>query len=171
MDAVFFAVIANHGYDEWAYCREVLFCDTLSDFCLVELDSLSDGSSLSDHARPLVLNGQELAQNGEEEWIAIGNADGEGIQGSSGPRGERDQEGRVFHYAPTLSGSSGSPLLNEKGQVVALNYGGSERGRDNVGPVNVAIPISYILKRIKQVSLENRHLQERLQKNEINFLQ
>ncbi|MBA2405730.1 MAG: hypothetical protein H0V66_13215, partial [Bdellovibrionales bacterium] len=61
--------------------------------------------------------------------LHIGNAGGLGLQASRG-QGLIISGGEFHHYVPTLNGSSGAPLIDEKGQVIGINWG--HTGKDYV---------------------------------------
>jgi hypothetical protein len=42
---------------------------------------------------------------------------------ASSGRGVKLQGGEFYHFAPTLGGSSGAPIFNDRGYVVGLNWG------------------------------------------------
>lgn len=114
-----FSVRLNHK-SEIVSCERVRFCSRRFDFCVVELGSLSNGNSLGHEVKPLRLS-KNVKTSKDELVLHIGNAAGLGIQASSG-KGLTVKDGEVFHYAPTLGGSSGAPLFNEKGLVVGMNW-------------------------------------------------
>jgi hypothetical protein len=54
--------------------------------------------------------------------LHIGNAAGLGIQASTG-KGISIHNGEFYHYVPTLGGSSGAPIFNDRGYVIGINWG------------------------------------------------
>ena len=75
--------------------------------------------------------------------VALANPAGRGLRATAGyvsagprsfrgPRGRRLREG-VEHTAPVSRGSGGGPLLDERGQVIAINAH-APRGRAGLGP-------------------------------------
>ncbi len=109
----------------YANCEEVLACsapeDSNADWCIFRVGNTSLGQPLSSVSRPLKLsrNGLAVGQNGSGnaflELSQIGNAFGNGIQGSRGKGysfSTSPNFGMKFgHNIPQLPGNSGSPIL------------------------------------------------------------
>ncbi|GEM_PF-2234363 len=139
-------------------CKKVWYCDA-QDFCLAEMNKYKE-KDLSEIVRPLALNSKEESK--AKKLIIVGNAYGLGIQGSSGKDYQYVKKGTVamryrfdenvlVHHTPTLSGSSGSPVFNEKGSVVGLNYANvSEKGYVDEDAFNMAVPSPYIISQLKK---------------------
>lgn len=118
-----FSIKLNHR-EERVECRKVRFCSLRYDYCVVEMKEMSSGAHLGEELRPLRLT--RRARNDRDHlFLHIGNAGGMGIQASHG-RGLMIEGGEFLHFAPTLGGSSGAPIFNEKREVVGINSRGSE---------------------------------------------
>lgn len=115
-----FSIKLNHR-EESVACKKVLFCSKKFDYCVVQMNSLIDGKNLSDEVKPLRLT-KKVKNDKDLNLLHIGNAAGFGLQASRG-RGITIQNGEFFHYTPTLGGSSGAPIFNEKGSVIGINWG------------------------------------------------
>lgn len=115
-----FAIKLNHK-DEKIECEKVRFCSPRWDYCVIEMKNMQNGNVLSSEIRPLRLT-RKVKSDKDISLLHIGNAAGLGIQGSRG-RGLRVSGGEFYHYAPTLGGSSGAPIFNEKGEVIGINWG------------------------------------------------
>lgn len=138
-------------------CKKVLYCD-VQDFCVAEMNKYED-LELSEIVRPISI--QSTQESKSKKLIIVGNALGLGIQGSSGKTYQyvkKDQVARNFlftenvliHHTPTLSGSSGSPVFNEKGIMVGLNYANnSQKGYVDEAAFNMAVPSPYLLQKLK----------------------
>ncbi|MFY7992662.1 MAG: trypsin-like peptidase domain-containing protein [Bacteriovoracaceae bacterium] len=139
-------------------CKRVLYCD-VQDFCLAEMNQYN-GKDLSDLVRPLSLKSTQETKS--KKLLIVGNAYGLGIQGSTGKDYRYVKKGSVsggyyfdenvlVHHTPTLSGSSGSPVFNEQGEVVGLNYANSSvKGFVDNNAYNMAVPSSYIVSQLKK---------------------
>lgn len=114
-----FSIKLNHR-EEQVKCARVRFCSRLHDYCVVQMHKMETGLSLGEELRPLRLS-QNVRDDRDAFVLHIGNAGGMGIQASHG-RGVKIQGGEVFHYAPTLGGSSGAPIFNEKREVIGINW-------------------------------------------------
>lgn len=153
-----FTVFLDDNEKHGVSCKKVWYCDT-QDFCLAEMNQ-HNGKDLSDIVRPLSLRSKEETK--AKKLIIVGNAFGLGIQGSSGKDYQYVKKGTVamryrfdenvlVHHTPTLSGSSGSPVFNENGAVVGLNYANvSEKGYVDEDAFNMAVPSPYILSQLKK---------------------
>jgi hypothetical protein len=115
-----FSVKLNHK-DETVLCEKVRYCSGRFDFCVVQMRPLANGLPLSSEVKPLRL-ARNVKSNKDTRLLHVGNAAGLGIQASSG-RGILTSGGEFFHYAPTLGGSSGAPIFNDRGDVIGLNWG------------------------------------------------
>lgn len=115
-----FSIKLNHR-DEKVDCERVRFCSSNYDFCVVEMKPMKEGASIGSEVRPLRLTNR-VRSNPDVLLLHIGNAAGMGIQASRG-KGIRLVDGEFYHYAPTLGGSSGAPIFNERGEVVGINWG------------------------------------------------
>lgn len=113
--------------DERIGCRKVRYCSPKYDYCVVEMNQTLSGNDLGDEIRPLRL--ALRARNDRDHHVLhIGNAGGMGIQASHG-KGIMIDGGEFVHFAPTLGGSSGAPIFNEKREVIGIN----SRGSDDLG--------------------------------------
>lgn len=115
-----FSIKLNHR-DERVDCEKVLYCSQRYDFCVVDMKPMLNGLPLSSDLKPLRL-AKKVKANKDVTLLHIGNVAGMGIQGSSG-KGLTLNDGEFFHYAPTLGGSSGAPIFNERRDVVGINWG------------------------------------------------
>lgn len=120
LDCGRFSIKLNHR-EERVTCERVRFCSSKYDYCVIEMKKLTTGLSLSSEVKPLRLT-QRIKSDPDILLLHIGNAAGLGIQASRG-KGFLVQEGEFYHYAPALGGSSGAPILNEKGEVLGINWG------------------------------------------------
>ena len=142
-----FSILLNHK-EERVDCQKVRYCSSRYDFCVVQMKKMKNGLYLGAEVRPLRLarwihSGQQVS------LLHIGNAAGLGLQASRG-EGLRIDSGEFHHYVPTLSGSSGAPLFNEKGQVIGINWG--HTGRDYVDDLsfNRGVLSSTIFQELKR---------------------
>lgn len=115
-----FSIKLNHR-DEKVNCKKVRFCSSRYDFCVVEMRPMQNGQSLGQEMKPLRFSRTLPARN-DANILHIGNAAGLGIQASHG-RGIRMRNGELFHFAPTLDGSSGAPIFNDRREVIGINWG------------------------------------------------
>jgi hypothetical protein len=115
-----FSIKLNHK-DETVSCEKVRFCSKNFDFCVVQMNLMANGLPLASELKPLRL-ARGVRSNKDMRLLHIGNAGGLGLQASIG-RGIKIQGGEFFHFVPTLSGSSGAPLFNDRGLVIGMNWG------------------------------------------------
>lgn len=117
-----FSVKLNHK-EEKVGCQQVRFCSSLYDYCVVEMNKMQNGQSIGTEVKALRLTQRiRLYDQKDIPILHIGNAGGLGIQASRG-RGIKISGGEFYHNAPTLGGSSGAPIFNDKYQVIGLNWG------------------------------------------------
>jgi hypothetical protein len=122
-----FSIVLNHK-DERVDCRKVRFCSSKYDFCVVEMKTMENGLSLGAEMRPLRL-AKRVAAGTRIPLLHIGNAAGLGLQASRA-QGLRLSQGEFHHFVPTLNGSSGAPIFDNKNQVVGINW--AHTGKDFV---------------------------------------
>jgi hypothetical protein len=115
-----FSIRLNHK-DETVSCEKIRFCSRRFDYCVVQMKNMENGEPLSSEIKPLRLS-KFSKSNKDIRLLHIGNAGGLGIQASLG-RGMTINQGEFFHYAPTLGGSSGAPIFNDRGYVIGVNWG------------------------------------------------
>lgn len=115
-----FSIKLNHR-DERVFCEKVTFCSPRYDYCVVKMKKLLTGNSLGSELRPLRLV-RNAKSDKDMRLLHIGNAAGLGIQASTG-KGISIHKGEFYHYVPTLGGSSGAPIFNERGYVIGINWG------------------------------------------------
>ena len=115
-----FSIKLNHK-DESVSCKKVKFCSYRYDYCVVEMNRMQNFQSLSSEIKPLRLT-KNVRTNNDSGMLHIGNAAGLGLQASTG-RGISIHGGEFYHFAPTLGGSSGAPIFNDRGFVVGINWG------------------------------------------------
>jgi V8-like Glu-specific endopeptidase len=115
-----FSIKLNHKIER-VKCHKVRYCSKRHDYCVVQMGPMENGLALSSEIKPLRLT-RKIKTQKDIRLLHIGNAAGMGLQASSG-KGVKIQGGEFYHYAPTLGGSSGAPIFNERGSVIGLNWG------------------------------------------------
>lgn len=108
-----FTIKLNHRSDI-VECEKVRFCSRKFDYCVVQMKGIPE------EIRPLRL-ARKVQADKDMTLLHIGNAAGMGIQASIG-KGIKIEKGEFYHYAPTLNGSSGAPVFNERGFVIGINW-------------------------------------------------
>lgn len=143
--------IKLNSRDERVNCKKVRFCSSRHDFCVVEMEKMSNGSSLGFEIKPLRL-ARKVVDDRDAFVLHIGNAAGLGIQASHG-RGIKVTGGEVFHYAPTLGGSSGAPIFNEKREVIGINWAHTGHHQIDEESYNRAVLAETIFKELRKTHL------------------
>jgi S1-C subfamily serine protease len=147
-------------------CKKVWYCDS-HDFCLIEMNKSNENKSIGEYTTPLSLS-STLAQTGSTIHL-IGNSFGLGVQGSEGKdftyvdrikelgqelaqKYYADSLYELNFYAPSLGGSSGSPIYDNAGTIVGINYAHSSKSGSSVGDdvTNHAVPAYYIINQLKK---------------------
>ena len=118
-----FAIKINHN-EEIVTCKEVKFCSVVHDYCVVEMNRMNNERSVGQEVKILRMT-NKIKVGKEEPLFHIGNAAGLGLQASRGLGLELNRriKGEFNHYVPTLGGSSGAPIFNDRGEVVGINWG------------------------------------------------
>lgn len=153
-------------------CKEVLFCETDRDFCLVEMKPNKkkikiDGikKEVESHLSriPSLKLDASYALNvgpnySDKTFTSIGNSKGFGIHYGEGKILLKHQSD-YYLYAPVTGGNSGGPLLNDKGHVIGIIKLQSQEfyGEDYTGTIiyNKAVPIKEVVETLRQ-KLQNR---------------
>lgn len=142
-----FAILLNHK-EEKVDCAKVRYCSSKFDYCVVQLKKMSNGISVGVEVRPLRL-ARSVQSRRDASLLHIGNAGGLGLQASRGS-GIKVQEGEFHHYVPTLNGSSGAPLFDEKSQVIGLNWGHTGKDYVDDSSYNRGVLSNTIYKELKR---------------------
>ena len=142
-----FSILLNHK-EERVGCQKVRFCSSRYDFCVVQMEKMSNGLFLGAEVRALRL-ARRVYPGQRVPLLHIGNAAGLGLQASRG-QGLKISGGEFHHYVPTLGGSSGAPLFDEKGQVIGINW--AHTGKDYVDDAayNRGVLASTIFEELKK---------------------
>lgn len=115
-----FSIKLNHR-EERIFCEKVPFCSPRYDYCVVRMKKMASGLPIGAELKPLRLS-RNVKSDKDIRLLHIGNAAGLGIQASTG-KGINIHNGEFYHYVPTLGGSSGAPIFNERGYVIGINWG------------------------------------------------
>jgi hypothetical protein len=146
-----FAVALNHK-KETVGCKKVLHCSKVHDFCLIQMNPMQNEKLMGEEVQPLSFT-RAIPKNKDMTFI-IGNAYGMGIQAAS-YRGVVDLKADWGHFNRAFSGNSGSPLLNEFGEVLGIHYGRIGLSPANYGGpddrmIGTAVKTSIILQEIEK---------------------
>jgi hypothetical protein len=146
-----FSILLNHK-EERVKCEKVRYCSFLFDYCVVQMQKMQNGQSLGSEIRPLRL-ARSVRSGPDVSLLHIGNAAGLGLQASRG-QGLRLSGGEFFHFVPTLGGSSGAPIFDEKGQVIGINWGHTGNGSlEDDASFNRGVLSSTIFHELKKTHL------------------
>ena len=141
-----FSIKLNHR-DEKVECEKVHWCSPKYDYCVIEMKAMSNGLPIGADVKPLRLS-RKVRTDKDASLLHIGNAAGLGIQASSG-RGIKIRDGEFFHYAPTLGGSSGAPIFNDRREVIGINWGHTGENYIADSAFNRGVLISTIFDELK----------------------
>jgi S1-C subfamily serine protease len=134
--------------DEKVECKKVRYCSHHYDYCVVEMHKMQNHLSLGQELRPLRLS-RRVPEGRDVVVLHIGNAGGLGIQASHG-RGVRLSGGEIFHFAPTLDGSSGAPIFNEKREVIGINWAYTGHNMPDDDSYNRAVHTQTIFRELQK---------------------
>jgi hypothetical protein len=148
------------------------------------MNKTKEGHSLSYYTKPLSISSKLAAS--DSTIFLIGNSHDLGVQGSEGKTFKyvnkiqeygaeiaakhfSDSIYELNFYAPSLGGSSGSPIFDNKGNVVGINFAhssitGSALGND---VTNHAVPAYYMLQKLKQVLPKEVYAKISIDKNNL----
>ena len=144
-----FSIKLNHK-EEIVNCKSVRFCSNRYDYCAVEMDKMENELSLGAEVKPLRLS-QKVKNDQDTRLLHIGNAAGLGLQASSGT-GIKIEKGEFYHYAPTLGGSSGAPIFNDRSEVIGINWGHTGGNYINEGAFNRGVLMRTIFNEMKSAA-------------------
>ena len=142
------ATFKRVGKDKWYNVKEIIEKNTLQDLVILKVPDLG--------ATVLSLGNSDAIEVGEPVY-AIGNP--KGLEGTFSPgfissiRG-KDSRRRIQITAPISRGSSGGPVLNNKGEVIGVVVGAITEGQN----LNFAIPSNYLRKLLDKAKEQNRTL-------------
>jgi S1-C subfamily serine protease len=125
--------VKTPGSDEVVLAEKATGFDLDNDLVLLEVEAKG--------AKPVVLGNSDRARVGEQV-VVIGNPAGLEQSVSNGLlSGIRELDGRKLFQisAPISEGSSGSPVFNSRGEVIAIVVSSLESGQN----LNFAVPINY----------------------------
>lgn len=143
-----FSIKLNHK-EERVDCQKVRYCSTRFDYCVVEMKSMKNELPLGAEIKPLRLT-RRVKTDKDARLLHIGNAAGLGLQASSG-KGIKLEAGEFYHYAPTLGGSSGAPIFNDRGEVIGLNWGHTGGNYINEAAFNRGVLSSTIFDELRMI--------------------
>ncbi len=142
-----FSILLNHK-EEQIQCHKIRFCSNKHDYCIIQMKKMASGQDIDAELRPLRLS--RWVNEGENvQLLHIGNAAGLGLQASRG-KGLRISQGEFHHFVPTLIGSSGAPLFDEKRRVIGINWAHTGRHFLDEESYNRGILISTIFNELKK---------------------
>jgi serine protease Do len=147
-----FSIILNHK-NETVHCKEVIYCASNIDFCLVQMKKMKNNKELGEEIQQLKFNVHEKFDDLSQIYTAIGNPLGYGIKVSTGRNAHIGTNGYIQHGVPILPGNSGGPLLNSDGEVVGINTAQDKNETYGNTSTNYAIPINYIQRYIEKLGL------------------
>ena len=146
-----FGIDLNH-VQEFVPCKEVLHCSKTRDFCLIKLDTMKNGKEVGEEVTPLKFS--TIKPKKTDFSLIVGNAQALGIQSAS-YMGIHDLGSDWGHFNRAFSGNSGSPLLNDKGEVLGIHYGRAGSAESLGGPsdrlIGMAVKSSTILSEIEGI--------------------
>ena len=142
-----FSILLNHK-EEKVHCDKIRFCSNRYDYCIVQMKKMASQKQIGFEVKPLRLS--RLVFEGENvSLLHIGNAAGLGLQASRG-KGVRISHGEFHHFVPTLIGSSGAPIFDEKSRVIGINWAHTGRHFLDDESFNRGILISTIFNELKK---------------------
>jgi V8-like Glu-specific endopeptidase len=146
-----FGIDLNH-VKEFVSCKEVLHCSSKHDFCLIKLDTMKNGKEVGEEVAPLKLTDEKVKK--DAYTMIIGNPQGMGMHAAS-YKGIVDAGDNWGHFNRALSGNSGSPLFNEKGEVIGIHFARSSAASQYGGPndrdMGLAVKSSTMLKEFSPI--------------------
>jgi hypothetical protein len=142
-----FSILLNHK-EEKVECEKVRYCSSSYDFCVVQMKQMSNGLFLGAEVRILRM-ARRVQASQRLSLLHIGNAAGLGLQASRG-QGIKISGGEFHHFVPTLGGSSGAPLIDEKGQVIGINWGHTGKDYLDDSSFNRGVLSSTIFEELKR---------------------
>jgi hypothetical protein len=142
-----FSILLNHK-EENVRCDKIRFCSFRYDYCIVQMKKMASRLEIGNEVKPLRLS-RWVSEGENTPLLHIGNASGLGLQASRG-KGLRISQGEFHHFVPTLIGSSGAPIFDDKDRVIGINW--AHTGRDFLDDqsFNRGILVSTIFNELKR---------------------